>query len=156
MPFVFDTNSLCVLGNYYPARFPTFWERFEDAVLSGEVLSVREVYNELQQLNRKGWLLNWFEEHRDLFLLPTPQEAEFVAEIFRVPHFRMLVGEKQRLKGTPVADPFVIACAYARNGSVISEEVFKPNAAKIPNVCQHFGIDYTDVEGYLARMNWQF
>jgi len=32
MPFIFDTNSLRVLGNYYPERFPSFWKRFDEMV----------------------------------------------------------------------------------------------------------------------------
>jgi hypothetical protein len=43
MPFIFDTNSLRVLGNYYPDQFPSFWQRFENAVEKKDVLSVREV-----------------------------------------------------------------------------------------------------------------
>ena len=34
---------------------------------------------------------------------------EYVAQIFRVPHFRQLIGVKQQLKGSPVADPFLVA-----------------------------------------------
>jgi hypothetical protein len=40
---------------------------------------------------------------------PTGQEMEHVAEIFKVPHFRQLIGQKQQLKGLPVADPFLVA-----------------------------------------------
>jgi len=83
MLYVFDSNSLRVLGNYYPGRFPTFWKKFEDAVASGMVVSVRE-------------------------------------------------------------------------GCVVTEEGHKLNAAKIPNVCKHFGVACTNVEGFMDRNDWQF
>lgn len=156
MVFVFDTNSLSVLKNYYPERFPTFWSHFDGAIASGTVVYVREVCNEIQKIGNSQWLLDWVQQHRDIFLTPSTAETEFVAEIFRVPHFRNLVSERQRLAGSVVADPFVIACARVQEGCVITEEAFRPNAARIPNVCQHFGIDCTNFEGFLDRMGWEF
>lgn len=156
MPYVFDTNSFQVLEHYYPERFPTFWENFDRAVEAGTVISVREVYNEMERLARTPWLLDWAKARRASFLKPSSDETRFVAEIFQNPHFRALVGETQRLQGFPVADPFLIACARAREGCVVTEESLKPNAAKIPNVCGHFGVDCTNVEGFLDRMDWRF
>ncbi len=86
----------------------------------------------------------------------TPEEQAFVGEIFRVRHFQALVGNTQRLTGLPVADPFVIAAARIRGGCVVTEEVKKPNAAKVPNVCEHFGIECLNVEGFLEQNGWEF
>ena len=58
-----------------------------------------------------------------MFLTPTDDETALVVEIFKVKHSQMLVSETQRLKGQPVADPFVIASAKARKGTVITEAV---------------------------------
>jgi hypothetical protein len=80
----------------------------------------------------------------------------FVAEIFSVPHFQQLVSEQQRLKGVPVADPFVIAMAKIRCGCVVTEEVKKPGAARIPNVCEHFGIACCNIEAFMEAKEWQF
>lgn len=156
MVYVFDTNSLRVLGNYYPGRFPSFWERFETLIRAGEAVSVREVHNELLDQITQEWFLDWVEKHKQMFVVPAAEETEFVAEIFRVPHFLTLVGREQQLKGKPVADPFVIACARVRAGTVVTEEGIKLNAAKIPNVCQHFKVPCTNVEGFLTACNWQF
>jgi len=155
-PYLFDSSSIRVLNNYYAERFPSFWQRFDEAVADGRVLSVREVYHELGfQLSGK-WIWSWIELHKHMFLQPTGAEAAFVGEIFAVPHFQAIVGELQRLKGRPVADPFVIASARVRSGCVVTEEANKPNAAKIPNVCEHFGIDWTNVEGFLHHVDWTF
>jgi Domain of unknown function (DUF4411) len=112
MPYVFDNNSITALSFYYPDRFPTFWKLFNDAVDKEEVTSVREVLNELEKHTRiKTWLADWLNVHKAMFRTPTAEELQFVVEIFKVSNFQALVGEKQRLRGTPVADPFVIACA---------------------------------------------
>src|SRR5689334_3299686 len=57
MPFIFDTNSFRVVGNYYPSQFPSFWERFGSAVEKKDVLSVREVYSELVNQIKDDWLV---------------------------------------------------------------------------------------------------
>ena len=91
-----------------------------------------------------------------MFLTPGIEEGKFVAEIFKVPHFQQLVGEQQRLLGQYVADPFVVACAAVCNGTVVTEEAVKDNAAKILNVCTHFGLKFTNVQGFLQQKAWKF
>lgn len=156
MKYVFDTNSFRVLENYYPERFPTFWDNFNDAVEAETVVSVREVYSEMESGVRTLWLWERAKQHREIFLKPGSAEMGFVAEIFRVPHFRTLVGTTQVLQGSTVADPFIIACARELEGCVVTQEAVKPHAAKIPNVCEHFGVECTNVEGFLDRMGWKF
>lgn len=156
MLFVFDTSSFIVLGHYYPDQFPTFWELFEKSIKNSEIISVREVYNELDKQIIKPWFLKWIKDHSKMFEIASPDETEFVGNIFKVRHFHALVSEKNRLRGTPVADPFVIAKASGKGGIVISEEGKKQNAAKIPNVCDHFGIQCSNVEGFLSKNGWKF
>lgn len=156
MAYVFDTNSFSVLGNYYPEQFPSFWREFEQAVASGKVLSVREVYRELESYARHPHLTDWAESHRSIFTPPTPAEMRFVNDIFSVRHFQMLVDEKTRLNGRPCADPFIVARAKIVNGCVVTEEKVKPNAARIPNVCQHFEVDATNLQGFMAKEGWTF
>jgi Domain of unknown function (DUF4411) len=81
---------------------------------------------------------------------------QFVATIFSVPHFKYLVGQRQILKGMPVADPFVVAAAKIRGACVVTEEKLKKNAARIPNVCEHFDVLYTNMEGFMEDEGWQF
>jgi len=82
-PYVFDTNSVSVLRNYYPDQFPSFWKRFHAAVSAGEVVSCREVLHELKGL-QKGWLLEWAEANKAMFRMPSDAETNFVGEIFKV------------------------------------------------------------------------
>ncbi len=156
MTYVFDTSSFIVLGHFFPERFPSFWERLDAAVSEGTVVSVREVRRELGSPSTREHLSQWVKRNGDIFLKPSEVEMAFVAEVFQFPRFQHLVGERQRLRGTPVADPFVIACAKVTGGCVVTEERLKENAAKIPNVCKHFAIDCTNLEGFMARQGWEF
>ena len=156
MAYVFDTNSFRVLGNYYPQQFPAFWEKFNRAVAIGKIASVKEVYRELGFQVHHIHLLNWVEDQKDIFLLPNAVEMRFVSEIFSVSHFLTLVNQRSLLEGLPCADPFIIAKAKFIDGCVVTEEKWKQNAAKIPNVCDRFGIDYTNLQGFMERERWTF
>jgi len=154
--YVLDTSSIRVFSNYYPSRFPAFWTNLANYVNERRMISVREVYNELDRQSTKPHLDEWAKNNKQIFLLPTEREMAFVARLFEVPHFQQLVGAKQIALGMPVADPFVIASAHERDGCVISEESSKANAGKIPNVCAQFEIDCINLETFLERENWSF
>ena len=155
MIYVFDSDALIDLfKNFYLNRFPSLWERFDQVVKESKIISVREVYNEIGGYEDR--LSQWAKDNRDFFQQPSPEELAFVVEIFKVPHFQYLISEKTRLQGKPVADPFVIAKAQLLKGCVITQELKKPNAAKIPNVCEHFGIDCSNLEGFMEREDWTF
>ena len=156
MIYVFDTNSFRVLENYYPDRFPSFWEMFDELVAAGRIVSVREARRELEDQSTKAHLDRWVERNKRIFLSPSAEETEFVSRIFEVPHFQQLVSNTNVLKGKPVADPFLIAAAESRGGCVVTEESMKKNAAKIPNVCEHFRVHCTNVEGFMERESWTF
>jgi len=147
--YVFDTNSLSVLfDNFYLARFPSLWEKFDELLLTGRIISVREVYNEILCRHRDTRLVEWAKGQREFFVQPSVEEMQFVGRIFAVVHFRALIRKRETLEGTPVADPFLIAKAKVDKRVLVSQETLKPNAAKIPNVCEHFGVQYTNVGGF--------
>jgi len=160
MIYVFDSDTLINLFRYYYTdRFPSLWENFDALVLKHRIISVREVKNELAGHGDR--LSTWVRDHGEIFLTPTIDELTFVAEIFKVRHFRMLIRKKERLQGKPVADPFVIAKARAleealERGCVVTQEAKKPNAARIPNVCKHFGIPCLDLEAFMENEKWRF
>ena len=54
-------------------------------------------------------------------------------------------------KGLPVADPFVVAAAKVHQASVVTREAFKSGGARIPTVCQEFGVECLNVEQFLTR-----
>lgn len=165
MIYVFDTSSIRSLQHFYPRVFRSIWDRLDNLTAHGQFCSTREVYNELERQAVSEEVLKWVKARKEIFSIPTGPELEFVAEIFRINHFQGLIGAQQRLKGTPVADPFVIACARIHGGAVVTEEgwqrggeplVLKANAAKIPNVCAHFKIPCIDLEEFMHQQGWTF
>ncbi|MGH7498336.1 MAG: DUF4411 family protein [Gemmatimonadales bacterium] len=61
------------------------------------------------------------------------------------------------LPGETAADPWVIAkVAVTSEGCVISEKTEKPNAARIPTVCSHFGVKCLTLEGLMRTEGWKY
>ncbi|RPH51519.1 MAG: DUF4411 family protein [Desulfobacteraceae bacterium] len=156
MIYVFDTSSLRELQHFYPAVFRSIWSGLDALVERNELISTREVWNELERQNVSTEVLAWAKRNKQIFTKPNALELQFVSQIFRVRHFQGLIGEQQRLKGTPIADPFVIACAKVHNGTVVTEERLKENAAKIPNVCVHFNVPCVGLEVFMQQQGWSF
>lgn len=156
MAYVFDTNSFIVIGHYYPEQFPRFWEKFNQAVEVGKIISVREVLRELDRNAAEDHLVEWIKLHKNIFTTPGPAVMRFVKEIFSVPHFEASLPDRTRLGNTPFADPFVIAQAKVMNYCVVTQESERPHAAKIPNICEHFDVDWTNLQGFMEREGWAF
>jgi hypothetical protein len=154
--YVIDTSSFIVMGHYFPERFPSFWVHLNTLADQNRMLSVSEVWKELENRSTRPHLANWLATRRALFSPPTPEEMVFVRSIFAVPRFQCLVKKKSILEGSPVADPWIIARAATRKACVVSEEGDPANAIRIPTVCRHFNVECLTLEGMMEREGWQY
>jgi hypothetical protein len=91
-----------------------------------------------------------------IFEAPGENEAKFIADMFRKEQYRGLVKRQNMLKGLPVADPFVIAAAKIHNSCLITDESLKKGGARIPTLCQDFGIECINVEDFLKREDLKY
>ncbi len=156
MTYVFDTSAFIVLKNYYLGAFATLWSRIDSMADAGSIISVREVFNELAAYNDADFIQEWAKVHKPIFHAPSNAETLAVQRIFAVQHFQSLISAKALLKGTPVADPFVVAAGLIQGAVVVTQEQLKPNAAKIPNVCERFNVRCLDLQGFMAAEGWAF
>jgi hypothetical protein len=156
MIYVFDTGAFIVLKNYYPTTFATLWGRIDRLAGDGTIISVREVFNELHNYNDADFIQDWAKQHKAIFARPSNDELLVVQQTLAIPHFQSLIGNKAILKGTPVADPFVVAAGKVKGATVVTQEGFKPNSAKVPNVCQHFGVPCVNLETFMSQQGWSF
>lgn len=154
MIYVFDSGPFInVFNHYYPENFPSFWEKFNQYVQDNRIVSVRAVKAEL--INREDVLSDFVKNH-DMFTMPTNEETAFVATIFENTHFTGIINQKARLLGREIADPYVIAKAKIMNACVVTQEKYKLNAAKIPNVCESFDIPCVSLEEFMKQEGWAF
>jgi len=154
--YIFDTSSIRSLQHFFPGVFQSVWAGFDQLVMKGQIISTRECWNELERQNFSDDLKAWVKKNKQIFLTPDKEELQIVGEILSNPLFQNLIGEKQRLRGDPVADPFVIALAKVKKATVVTEERFKKGAAKIPNVCAHYNIRAINLEKFMDEQEWRF
>lgn len=156
MTYAFETSSFSVLfKHFYRKRFPSLWNRFDILVDNAQIASTREVSREIKDSSLEN-LRKWLNDHQSLFTTPTAEEGAFVTRIYATPHFQQNIEQKKIWKGGKNADPFVIAKAAVSGYTVVTEESLKSNAAKIPNICKHFGIQCITLEQFMEKENWKF
>jgi len=154
--YILDTNVISSLHkNYYRKRFVSLWKEFDQLVSDGKVTSTREAYHELHD-GVAGADTEWAEANAKLFATPDAKEAAFVAKIYSIAHFQANIERQKLIRGGRNADAFIIARAYATGGTVVTMERLKPNAVKIPNICDHFSIPFLDLEGFMEKEGWVF
>ncbi len=122
---------------------------------NGLIVSTREVYREIEDSPIEE-LRSWAKHHRELFSIPTAAEGAFVARVYAIPHFQQNIERQKILKGGNNADAFVIAKAAAENAVVVTMEILRPNASKIPNICDHFKVRWMTLEGFMEAEGWSF
>lgn len=149
--YVFDTNVFQTLGNFKPKRFPTIWDRIDALVLQKELISVKEVRNEIEFVCHFDHVIDWVKRNRHIFVNPSAEECKVVAEIFKTEQYRGLVRRQSILKGSPVADPFIIAAAKMRRGCVVTQESLKSDGARIPTICKDLQIECLDLDGFFEE-----
>lgn len=156
MSYVFDTSPLSALfKNYYPDTFPTLWENFDNLVNDGRLTSTRENLREVMD-GAPDECIEWAKRNQKLFVTPVAAEGAFVAEIYKVAHFQQNIEQQKLLRGGRNADPFVIARAAVNGLAVVTMELIKPHAVKIPNICQHFGVKCLSLGEFMREEGWKF
>ena len=123
------------------------------------VVSVREARLELEQRFEKAVIQGQFLVHNpDFFEAPDGAELSFITgnQIYSVPPFRQNLDRKKLLQGGPFADPFIIEKAHVQGGIVVTQEDRPEHGARIPNICEHFGIECLKLEGFLVKEDWRF
>ena len=155
MSYVFDTNIFIALfSNFYRDRFPSLWALFDKMIDEHRITSTREVLREIE--DRNVGLYKWAKINQGIFITPNAKEGAFVAEIYRVPHFRQNIERQKILQGGKNADPFIIARAAGEGYSVVTTEIHKHDAVRVPNICQRFNIPCLSLEQFMEAENWQF
>lgn len=154
--YVLDTNVWSQMFRfYYRHAFPSLWVEFDTLVREKRVTSTREVRRELQAY-RNDLIADGIARYGDLFAMPSQQEEDFVTDIFSVRHFHYNVPQKTMLQGGINADGLVIARAAVMGWMVVTEESMQPNAAKIPNICEHFDIPCINLHQLMLSEGWIF
>ncbi|MDR0919425.1 MAG: DUF4411 family protein [Oscillospiraceae bacterium] len=156
--YVVDTNVFSrTLNNLsFKAFEDVIYKPWSDRMNNGTIISVDEVYRELDRLygandakSKRKEQGEWLHTHKFAFQNMTENEAKIVAEIFKSGKFREGVKEKSLRDGTPEADAILVAKAKCVNGIVVTaESSAKPNSEKVPNICISQSVPFIDFDDF--------
>jgi len=114
------------------------------------------VRNSSPPRNTAEWVKEWVKSNKKIFVAPTHDEAVFLTKLFQDSSYRLLIGKRQALQGCPVADPYLVAAAHSRKATIVTQEGWKENSSKLPNVCARVGVGCFSLDGFMEAMRWSF
>jgi hypothetical protein len=136
---------------------PGLWERLEQLILTGLVISHVEVLYEIKKDGLRGEeLYEWANSHSTIFK-EYSWESEGAVIKSMSPRYSAFVNQKV---GDIYADPWLVAQAKTRGLSVITEEKAKltddPQKHKLPNVCRHYDVKAMNLLEFTKEQGWTF
>lgn len=138
-------SNVFIEGKKGPYGFdiaPRFWTMIDELIADNRVACPAMVYREL--LDTQDDLADWTQNRREsgLFVQPNTdvQESYRAVVEYVMQHYP---DNQARRRFLNRADPWVIAHALTRGGTVVTLEMRAPNNSqqvKIPNVCNQFNV----------------
>jgi Domain of unknown function (DUF4411) len=121
--------------HYPPDVFPTLWNKLDELIDKGEIISSEEVYVELQK--KADELHDWVKDRKRM-LVPLTEDIQRRAAGLLVEYPRLV----DTLRGRSKADPFVIATAMEHDAAVVTGEILtgKMDKPRIPDICNVKGV----------------
>jgi len=154
LKYCIDTSALldAWVRWYAPDILPTFWEKIDQTISEGRLLSSEEVLHELER-KEGDTLYKWAGQRRSIFL--PLDDAVQKAHIEIMGQFGRLVDGRT---GKSYADPWVIATAVVNDCTVVTGEIGTGSLTrpKIPDVCASLGIDCISVMKLIRAEGWRF
>lgn len=148
--YAIDTCSLINAAKNYSLNKTTFspvWEKLNDMISAGMLISSEEVREELKDED----LVEWSKLNSMMFLPLTKEIQKEATNILR--EFPTMI--KMKSTANSNADPFLIATAILEKASVISDERLgdeKGGDFHIPNVCRKYDIECITLNDFLDRI----
>jgi rRNA maturation endonuclease Nob1 len=160
--YCIDTSALIELHATYGSDvFVSLWQNLTGLVKEGRLIAPREVLREIEKKDND--LLKWVKKHRKMFREQDIEQLQHAQDILS--RFSKLIDPAKEI---PDADPFVVALAIIENtkrqdslfkGQCIVVTQEKPSRGarpKIPDVCQHYGIECIPVAELFRKEGWKF
>jgi predicted nucleic acid-binding protein len=156
MIYLLDTNIFRKLLEHFPkqgAIFEEIWDKIDQEINNGTLLSVDECFNEIENhYSEDGDNFKWIKQRKRMFLNPTNEESLIIKELFKDRKMQESIHQKNIIYGRPSADIYLAAKAKTLNATLVTSEEFKPNSAQLPNICEKLGVDYISYDEFMKRI----
>ena len=153
--YLLDTCVFRKLLDHFPkkgVRFETVWEQIDNGFETGELVSVDECYNELcLHYDEKNPNYAWIKLKKPYFLGPSNDESIIIKQLFTNPKMQESIHVKNILENRPSADVYIAAKAKQLGAIVVTVEIFKPNSAQLPNMCDSIGVSTISFDDFMEE-----
>jgi hypothetical protein len=160
--YILDTNIFIEAKRRYYAfdLCPGFWDSLLYHNSIGNLESIDHVKGELSE----GDDLDTWKKQASGFFAPTDSPSTLTAyrEIIQWAQSHINFTDSAKSEFADDADAWVIAYAKANNVTVVTHEISAPDSRKkikIPDVCKHFNVKYTNTFEMLRKLgvvfNWE-
>lgn len=162
MIYLFDSNTFIEAKNRYYGMdiCPGYWDWLLCSQSTSLIASIDMVGEELKRGNDE--LSNWAKSNTGLFLPISDKETQ--SQFSRVSQY--IASQQSQMKAGALddflsgADPWLIAKALTMPDCVVvTHEQFNPEIRRkysIPNVCQHFNVQWMDTFAVLKHTKAKF
>lgn len=146
--------------NYYPEIFKRLWDTIDNLILAGKLLIIEPVYAEIENGSKEDFLTIHFKTLKKEHRWKPAELPDGIEKVVKTITKKF----KGRLSySRNEADPYIVAYAIMKNKEdalfeyeyvVLTAERYKPNGAKIPNMCKEFGIRYINLRDFLKEIGY--
>ena len=133
--YCIDASALINLTRYpgYPKEiFPAIWDKLENMVKRGELISPEEVYKEIEAGGDS--ISQWCKQNKKMFKDIDDCQTQELNEIEK--NYDPNYWKTQMNKDTPWADPWLIALSICEDAIIVTDERNSPN--HIPYIAKFF------------------
>lgn len=148
--YIIDACALIDAAKHYMLNKRTFssvWEKLEELIRDGVLISSIEVKDEVKDEDIAEWLLR----NSNMFIPLTEEVQKETTKILR--DYPTLI--KLTSKGNSNADPFLLATAILYNAIIVTNETpagEKSTVRKIPDVCKALDIDWMNLNKFISSI----
>lgn len=158
--YCIDTSAWTNIKRLYPFDiFPSLWEKLDTLIQNNRLISPQQVHEELKKWDDD--VFRWVKQRRKLFRQLDEEQIAVAKDILH--KFPNLIDWQ---KETADADPFVISLAIVETRNltllggecivVSNEKLGGGTKAKIPDVCNDFGVKHFSSIEFFNNEGWKF
>lgn len=148
--YIIDACALIDAAKHYMLNKKTFssiWEKLEDLIREGVLISSIEVKDEVKDED----IATWLSRNSNMFIPLTEEVQKETIKILR--DYPRLI--KLTSKGNSNADPFLLATAILYNAIIVTNETPAGENAtvrKIPDVCKSLDIGWMNLNEFISSI----
>lgn len=158
--YVLDANIFIEAHQTYYAfdLAPSFWEKLIYSAEKEKLISIDKIREELKNGNKGDKLSDWISNHFHEWFESCADDKVYqcYGKIMDWAQNSDHFNDSAKEEFARSADAWVVAYAKAHNYTVVTHESYDQNIKKrikIPNVCETFGIPYTNTFTMLRNLN---